>query len=104
MIEINKEQFQEKIKESRPNAFFFTRPSCCVCDMLFDELKKRNTSKYHKININEDLIYYKSELGIWAIPSTRIYYNSTVLWECSGVLYDAQFREFISVFRNGKID
>ena len=100
MIEINKAQFQELFSKKEINVFCFYKPDCVVCEQHYEKLSKYPISTaFHKVDIGEDLIYYKTELGMWVIPETRIYYDSKIVWACGGILYDKQLNLLIDTLR-----
>lgn len=103
MFEIEKEDFEKLIQEDALNIVVFYRPNCDVCDIYFEELKRRNINNFYKININEDVVHYKGRLGIWSLPQTRIYMNGNVVWECVGVLFDKQINELFTVLKEGRL-
>jgi len=104
MIDLEKNQFEKLIQEDRLNIVVFYRSECEVCDMLFEDFKKRNINNYYKANINKDIIYYKTQLGIWTLPMTKIYLKGIVLWERGGILYDKQIKELFLVLNEGRLE
>ena len=101
---IEKESFKKLIQAEAKNMFVFYRTECEVCDMFMEELKTRNIINFYAVNINKDIVFYKTELGIWSLPCTRIYMKDTVLWEKNGILYDKQIKEMFLVLNEGRTE
>ena len=98
MTELTKEQFQKMFAKKEVNIFSFYRDDCVVCEQYFEGLKNFSmASAIFRVNINQDIIYFKTELGLWVIPSTRVYYEKNIVWESGGILYDTQKKSLLQI-------
>lgn len=80
--------FKEQYKNNTLNGIFiFVISDCIYCERHVKTFPMKNK---HIVDCYEDWNFYRFDLGLDDMPTTRVYVDGKVIYESCGIMYDTQ--------------